>query len=576
MQDLYDLIIVGGGPAGLSAAIYMARARYRVLVLEKDQIGGQITITSEIVNYPGVEKTSGRALTRSMQLQAEAFGAEFAIAEVMDMELAKEIKVLHTTKGDYRTLGVILATGANPRKLGFKGEKEFQGRGVAYCATCDGEFFTGMDVYVIGGGFAAVEEGIFLTKYAKKVTMIVREEDFTCAKAVADEVKKHGKIEVHFHTEIVEAGGEHSVSHARFRNNQTGEEWTVDAGEDGGFGIFVFAGYVPNTAWFGNGIELDAHGYVITDTDHKTNLPGVYAAGDLCVKNLRQVVTAVSDGAAAATSLEKYVSALHESLGLPEFTMREADTSKLGADQANGGSPSENKTHELERGKEGHPNQFFTPEIRQQLKGIFSRFQNRVILKIWLDDSSLSGEIGNFAGELETLTDRVEILRASHSEAEARRQAGGLMPSIELLRADGSAAGIEFHGVPGGHEINSFIIALYNTAGPGQQIDPETERRIKALDKDINVKIMVSLSCTMCPEVVMACQKAASLSDRVNAEMIDLMHYPQLKEKYRVMSVPCMVINDEQVYFGKKNLEEVAELLEKAQMSGKNEIMAEN
>ena len=153
-KNFYDLIIVGGGPAGLSAAIYMARAKYRVLLLEKAGIGGQITITSEIVNYPGVERTSGKELTEQMRYQAEAFGAEFAIAEVLDMELTSEVKVIHTTKGIYRSLGVILATGANPRKLGFKGEREFQGRGVAYCATCDGEFFTGMDVFVIGGGFA--------------------------------------------------------------------------------------------------------------------------------------------------------------------------------------------------------------------------------------------------------------------------------------------------------------------------------------------------------------------------------------------------------------------------------------
>ena len=167
-KNLYDVIIAGGGPAGLSAAIYMARARYRVLVMEKEKIGGQITITSEIVNYPGVKKTSGKELTESMRLQAEAFGAEFAIGEVVSMELGEEMKILHTTKGDFSALGVIIATGANPRKLGFKGEKEFQGRGVAYCATCDGEFFTDMEVFVIGGGFAAAEEGIFLTKYAKR------------------------------------------------------------------------------------------------------------------------------------------------------------------------------------------------------------------------------------------------------------------------------------------------------------------------------------------------------------------------------------------------------------------------
>ena len=184
MTGQYDVIVVGAGPAGLSAALYAARAKYRVLVLEKEKMGGQITITSEIVNYPGVEKTNGTELTEQMRRQAEAFGAEFAMAEVKGIDLAGEIKTVKTDKGEYQAPGIVLAVGANPRKLGFAGEREYQGRGVAYCATCDGEFFTGMDVFVIGGGFAAAEEAVFLTKYARKVTIIVREEDFTCAKAV--------------------------------------------------------------------------------------------------------------------------------------------------------------------------------------------------------------------------------------------------------------------------------------------------------------------------------------------------------------------------------------------------------
>lgn len=169
MRGQYDVIVVGAGPAGLSAALYAARAKYRVLVLEKEKMGGQITITSEIVNYPGVEKTDGTELTEQMRRQAEAFGAEFAMAEVTGIDLDGDIRTVKTDKGEYRAPGIVLAVGANPRKLGFVGEQEYQGRGVAYCATCDGEFFTGMDVFVIGGGFAAAEEAVFLTKYAKKL-----------------------------------------------------------------------------------------------------------------------------------------------------------------------------------------------------------------------------------------------------------------------------------------------------------------------------------------------------------------------------------------------------------------------
>ena len=316
---LYDVIIVGAGPAGLSAAIYAARAKYHVLVLEKNGIGGQITITSEIVNYPGVEMAGGKELTEHMRMQAERFGATFVVAEVLDMELEQEVKLLHTTKGDYEALGVILAPGANPRKIGFQGEKEFQGRGVAYCATCDGEFFTGKDVFVIGGGFAAVEEGMFLTKYARKVTLIVREPDYTCAKTVSDKLKDFSNIETIFHTELKEAGGEHALSYAVFLNNEDGSQWRYDAPQGDTFGIFVFAGYVPNTKWIADCVERNEQGYLITDMDRQTNIAGVFAAGDVCVKNLRQVVTAVSDGAIAATSLERIVSELHAKLGIPDL-----------------------------------------------------------------------------------------------------------------------------------------------------------------------------------------------------------------------------------------------------------------
>ena len=217
------MIIVGAGPAGLSAAIYTARAGCKVLVMEKAVVGGQINITEEVINYPGIFRTDGKSLTSGMREQAEAFGAEFINCEVLSMELEGHIKRLHTTAGIFETIGVILATGANPRKIGFKGEKEFQGRGVAYCATCDGEFFTGMDIFVIGGGFAAVEEGIFLTRYGKTVNIIVRGEDFTCPKPVSDEIKKYGNINVSYNTELIEVGGKNTLEYAVFSDRKTGD-----------------------------------------------------------------------------------------------------------------------------------------------------------------------------------------------------------------------------------------------------------------------------------------------------------------------------------------------------------------
>lgn len=545
-KNLYDVVIVGGGPAGLSAAIYMARAKYRVLLLEKAGIGGQITITSEIVNYPGVEKTSGKELTEEMRRQAGNFGAEFAIAEVLDMELGQDIKVIHTTKGEFRTLGVILATGANPRKLGFKGEKQFQGRGVAYCATCDGEFFTGMEVFVIGGGFAAVEEGIFLTKYARKVTIVVRGEDFTCAKTVSDKLQEHEKIQVLFETEILETGGDQMVSYARFRNNKTGEEWIHEADEDGAFGIFVFAGYVPNTEWIGQEVARNEQGYLLTDENQKTNLDGVYAAGDVCVKNLRQVVTAVSDGAVAATSLERAVSELHGKLGIPDLVPEDRIIKR-----------EETQTDKTVQSQTSSNEGFISDEIKQQLSGVFAKYKTKVKLKAWLDDSALADEMVGFLREIDSLTDKISWEKANISKAEDSR----ILPSIELCREDGSSSGIQFHGVPGGHEFNSFIIALYNVAGPGQELDSDTEEKLKNIREKTNLKILVSLSCTMCPETVMSAQKAAAVSPSVEAEMFDLAHFPKLKEKYKVMSVPCMVLDDDKVFFGKKGVNEVAEIL---------------
>lgn len=547
-RNFYDLIIVGAGPAGLSAAIYMARAKYKVLVLEKEQIGGQIRITDELVNYPGVLRTSGREITAVMREQAEAFGAEFALAEVLGMELESDIKKFSTTRGEYRSLTAILAVGANPRKLGFTGEKEFQGHGVAYCATCDGEFFTGKQVFVIGGGFAAVEEGIFLARYAKQVRLVVREDDFTCAKTVSDQLKNVENVEVVFNTEIVEVTGGAMPEKAVFRNHQTGE--VTEFEEKDGFGVFVFAGYVPNTKWLPKSIELDEQGYILTDRNQKTNLDGVYAAGDVCVKNLRQVVTAVSDGAIAATSAEKDAANQHVKLGIPEFEVN-VPARSVSAGSAGAGTNAKAQDTAKTSDEEGHG--FLSGAVRTQIQGVMEKFENPLVLKAWLDDSPLSGEISGFLGELTPLSEKVTWVRG---EGEGPQ----LIPSIEICREDGTSSGIHFHGVPGGHEINSFIVAMYNAAGPGQAIDAETKRQIETLEKKVNFQILVSLSCTLCPETVMSAQRLASLSENVSAEMIDIAHFPEFKEKYKIMSVPCMVVNGEKLVFGKKNLQEALEI----------------
>ena len=316
MNHLYDVIILGGGPAGLTAALYLARAKYRTLVLEKEKFGGQITITHEVVNYPGVMKTSGEELTETMRRQAESFGAEFMLAEAESLDLSGDIKTVKTSRGELKAFGVLLATGAHPRMVGFKGEADFRGRGVAYCATCDGEFFTGKEVFVVGGGFAAAEEAVFLTKYARHVTILVRKDDFSCAASVADHAKNHPKITVLTNTEVEAVSGDSSLRAIRYRNNRTGEVTEYRDPKGDNIGVFVFAGYQPATKLVQGVAELNEQGYVVTDRNLKTSVDGLYAAGDVCVKALRQVVTAVGDGALAATELEKYAAALQAKTGL--------------------------------------------------------------------------------------------------------------------------------------------------------------------------------------------------------------------------------------------------------------------
>ena len=544
-KNWYDMIIVGAGPAGLSTAIYMARAKYRVLVLEKDNIGGQITITEEVVNYPGVKRVSGKELADGMRQQAEAFGAELMIAEVKEMELEGEVKRIHTSRGTFEALTVVLALGATPRKLGFKGEKEFQGRGVAYCATCDGEFFTGMNLFVLGGGFAAVEEGIYLAKYAKQVKLMVREPDFTCAKTVSDKLDTVPNIDATFFMELKELVGDTMPEKAVFVNNQTGETTVYDAAKEGPFGVFVFAGYVPNTDWLPKAVELNEQGYIKVDGNLHTNLPGVYAAGDVCAKNLRQVVTAVSDGAIAATTAEKEVEKLREKLKLPQFVLERPKQIK------------EQPVTEVKAEVKENSGAFFDAQMRAQLGAVFAKFDAPVLLKAWLDTSSLSNEITGFLNEVVSLSDKVTWIKGEGAKPE-------LMPSIEICKADGTSSQIHFHGVPGGHEINSFIIAMYNVAGPGKTIESEQVEQIQSINTDINVKILVSLSCTMCPETVMSAQKIASLSPHVQAEMIDITHFPEFKDKYKVMSVPCVIVNDSKLSFGKKGVQDMLELLQEA------------
>lgn len=550
MKTIYDVIVIGGGAAGMSAGIYSGRAKMKTLVLEQGSVGGQAKTTNEIVNYPGVRHTTGPKLMEEMHLQAEDFGVKFAQAEVLEAKLEGEIKVLKTTNGDYETRSVIIATGATPRTLGFPGEAEYRGRGVAYCATCDGEFYTGLEVFVIGAGFAAAEEAIFLTRFARKVTVIAREPEFTCAKTIADKVLAHPKIEVKFNTEIVEATGDELLRRVKFINNQTQETFEHVAAEDETFGIFIFAGYVPQTKVFNGLVDMDKWGYIITDENMHTSVEGVYAAGDLRPKVLRQVVTAVADGAIASLEAEKYVAHEKERLGIVEEEIEETPQPKSAAESA----------PQAKQVAQGGRSALLNDALRGQIATVLGRMENNVTLVTIVDPTNeKSIELRDLVIDIADLGDKLEAVvktKGEDAELEAKVNADKF-PVVALVDKDGNYSGVKFHGVPGGHELNSFLLAIYNLAGPGQALDASVLDAIKAVDKKVNIKVAVSLSCHLCPDVVVGAQRIAIENPNVEAEMLDIANFPELKTKHKVMSVPCMIVNDEKVTFGSKSIQDM-------------------
>ena len=583
-NDLYDVIVIGGGPAGLTAGLYLARARYRVLILEKDDFGGQITITNEVVNYPGVGRTTGRALTQTMRQQAQDFGAEFLSAEAIGLDVHGDVKTVHTSRGDLKAFGILIATGASPRKLGFEGESEYAGRGVAYCATCDGEFFAGKEVLVVGGGFAAAEESVFLTTYASKVTVLVREQDFTCDAAVAAAAKNNPKIDVRYQVELQGVtAGQGGLREASILNRATGQTETWKPVDGGTFGVFVFAGYVPATDLVRGVVELDDYGYVVTHGYLETSVPGVYAAGDLRAKNLRQVVTATADGAIAAVELERYAKRMSEKTGLtpqrPVSCVYEQSTTKTDAASLDATTPTPTPAPATKRNADAaanavrKPGELFSDATRQQLNVVFGRMSRPVTLALELDDTPLSTELRGFidalvalsGGKLKSTVDDGEYEKDDTGRAvfDVDSVLPAARPCVRMV-VDGEPTGLAFHGVPSGHEFNSFVLGLYNVAGPGQPLGDDLIERAKSIASPLSIMILVSLTCTMCPETVLASQRLASLNPAVRAEAYDVSHFPELKDQYGAMSVPCIVINrggEQTVEFGKKSIPQMLDLI---------------
>lgn len=303
MSQIFDTIIIGGGPAGLSAGLYASRSRMKTLIIERAKYGGQATTTDELENYPGsIENCTGTTLSKRMRIQAEEFGTEFVKDEVVETILEGDVKTIKCRKGEYKAKTIIIATGATPRLGGFKNEIELRGKGISYCATCDADFFTDLDIAVIGGGDSAITEAIYLAKFGETVTIIHRRDSLRAAKSLQEKAFANPKIRFIWDSTVDAANGEEILESLTVRNLKTGELSNLEVN-----GCFVFVGYLPISDLFKEKINMTERGDIITDEEMRTNIPGVFAAGDVRQKSLRQVITAAADGAIAATNAEHYI-----------------------------------------------------------------------------------------------------------------------------------------------------------------------------------------------------------------------------------------------------------------------------
>ena len=549
-KHIYDLIIVGAGPAGLTAGLYAGRATLDTLILEGNSVGGQVTTTSVVYNYPGVAEVDGTELMNKMQKQVADFGVEIKHAEVAKYDdLTADVKTVTDANGQqYQARSIIISGGANPKKVGFPGEEKFRGRGVAYCSTCDGELFTGLQIFVVGGGYAAAEEADYLSRYGKHVTVLVRGDHFTCPPLIASRALDNPKVSVKYNTEVESVSGDDYLTEATLVNNKTAEKTVYHLNDgDQTFGVFIYIGTLPATKNLEGVIKLNQQGYIITDSQRQTNIPGVFAAGDIIEKSLRQIVTATADGAEAATAAEKYIADQKQRLGIPIHAEIKQPTKTVG------------QTSSLDNEEEvaPHAGNWLSADIDQQLKPIFARLTKTVTLQVLTNGTPLSDQLLGFVTEFAGLdADHMKV------EKQAAPQNVKYLPQLRLLDDTGNDTGLHYAGIPTGHELNSLVLGIYNVAGPGQTISPEMVERIKALP-EATIKIGVSLTCHFCPDVVAACQRMAALNPKITATMIDLQHFPELRKAKNIMSVPATMINDRPVIFGSQTMDQLVTAVEK-------------
>lgn len=303
MENTYDVIVLGGGAAGLTAGIYLSRAKVKTLILNEGMVGGQMILTYEIANYPGIEETSGYQLSMTMKKQAESFGCEIKQnVQITNIDIYGEQKKVSIGDKEYTAKAVIIATGGRSRNLGVEGEDTFKGRGISYCATCDGDFYTGQDIIVVGGGNSALEEAVSLTKYAKSVTIVHQFDHFQAFEHAIEAAKANEKISFIMESTVDGFYGEEKVKYVKIKNHKSGkiEDKAID-------GVFIFIGYAANTEKVKDAVALNKYGELMTDKNMATNIPGVYGAGDVVEKKVRQIATAISDGAIAAVNAIEYV-----------------------------------------------------------------------------------------------------------------------------------------------------------------------------------------------------------------------------------------------------------------------------
>ncbi|MBR0165145.1 MAG: FAD-dependent oxidoreductase [Lachnospiraceae bacterium] len=544
LSTFYDVIIIGAGPAGLTAALSLGRACYRVAVIERQKQGGLVSVVSEIVNYPGTPSIGGSDLIKQMRSHAEHFGAEFINTEVTALtDMEDDIKTVVTKDATYHCYGVLLATGAPPKDVGFKGEAAYRGRGIAYTAPVDGEFFTGKEIFVIGAGTTAAEDSVFLTKYASHVTALVPSEDFTCDAAFWTRALEHPHITVIKNIEILEVTGDSLIRSLVWKDRASGEVTTFRPESGDTFGVFILTGHLPETGLVRGLVDLDALYYVPVDRRQRTNLPGLYAAGDVCSYTFRQVLTAASGGATAALDLIKFVYRMQTKVGIcPVQPVRRATLHKT-VDGAPGGESLEKKS-------------LFAPEMLSQLYTVFARFEKDLVLHLFPDARPVSGELISYMNSLAGLEDKLSVRLEDVTDDEPE-----FRPCVRVEYTDETPCGFAFHGMPGGNEFNSFILGLYNASCSGQAVSDTAMEKIRSIDHDIHIDVFVTLTCTMCPDLVTAMMRIATLTPHVSCDVYDLNHFQSIRERYNVMSVPCYIIEGREPMFGLKSVDEILEVL---------------